>query len=352
LRNINPAPESMSPPKSLAAQGAVIDDTYMRTSADYHYSLGESLSLEGETQRAIEEFRLTLVYDAKSIDVRVRLAREYIKQGLISEGIQQAEEVVEMDPKSIAARKLLGGLYTSIKMYGKAKLQYRKIIEQDSKDSEAHIFLGALLAEEGKFAQSEKYFKKLSKNKEYETPYLAHYYLAKVYFEWGKKYHKKAEASFKKSLSLEPESIDVVMALSQLYKSQDKVKKAVKLLESFQDKFGPRQRIASYLGNYYLEQENLEAAYKQYEYLESFESQDMNTKVRMALILIELKKYNRAIAKLRDILGVMPHSDKIRFYLAAVFEEVKDSKSAIVHYTRISSQSEYYAEAMVHAAYF
>ena len=71
----------------------------------------------------------------------------------------------------------------------------------------------------------------------------------------------------------------------------------------------------------------------------------------MASLLIELKEYQKAISMLQGILRLAPESDKIRFYLAGVHEEIKEYPAAIENYLRISSISSYYPEAVIHASY-
>ena len=64
----------------------------MMSEADYHFTMGEALSLEGKSDRALEEFKLTLVYDPDSLVVRMRLAAEYIRQGMLSEALEQTPD--------------------------------------------------------------------------------------------------------------------------------------------------------------------------------------------------------------------------------------------------------------------
>ena len=48
-------------PKALPhSTKGVIDKTFLQTEADYHYSLGEVISLEGDFEGAIEEFKLSI----------------------------------------------------------------------------------------------------------------------------------------------------------------------------------------------------------------------------------------------------------------------------------------------------
>src|SRR6185295_18938060 len=130
-----------------------------------------------------------------------------------------------------------------------------------------------------------------------------------------------------------------------------KRKDAIKLLESFQDKQGPSERVADVLGRYFLEDEECMKAYRQFEIIETSDPSNLNIKVKMALVLIERKVYDKAAEKLKQILIQAPDSDKIRFYLGAVYEEMKDNNSAIEHFMKIPVSSAFFGEAILHAAY-
>ena len=84
----NRAPASFTPPTIIAKDGeATLDPLYMRTQADYYFSMGETYALEGNSQKAIEAFKMTLIYDQNSPAVNMRLAAEYLKQGMVSESL-------------------------------------------------------------------------------------------------------------------------------------------------------------------------------------------------------------------------------------------------------------------------
>lgn len=352
LHNINPAPESMSPPKVVDDETKMIDPTYVSSQADYHYSLGEALSLDGNSERAIEEFKLTLIYDPQSVMVRLRLAAEYIKAGMITESIEQAEFAVGVNPESLEGRLMLGGLYSSLRMYTRAEDQYRILREYYPENQDVPIYLGALFAEQGRLDEAVEHFDALAKDKEFKKPELAYYYKGRILAEKGGTENiKRAQKAFMSALSLQPESEDSVLALSKTYEAMGQGDKGLKLLESFQDKFGPKRKVTERLGQVFLEQEEYSKALIQLEYAEGFDSDNLNTKVKIALVLIEQKQFPRAIKKLEEILTIAPESDKIRFYLGAVFEETKDYVRAIDEFARIPSGSSYYPEAVIHVAY-
>jgi tetratricopeptide (TPR) repeat protein len=347
----NRAPASLTPPPVSTDEETKLDPLYMRTQADYHYSVGEAFSLEGHRQKAIESFKMTLLYDTKSSAVRLRLAAEYLKAGMLSEAIEQAQEVSKAEPKNIEARLLLGGLYSSMKLYPKAIEQYEKVLKFDPHNAEAPLYLGAVYSEQKQPEKAIRYFESLSKNSEYTTPHLIHYYIGRVRLDQkGSKFEKEAEKSFKKSMELKPSFVDAVIALSSLYSRQKREKDSVALLMEYQKNQGSSARIAEILAQYYLENGNYDLAYEQLETLEDSEDA-LGVKLKMALILIEKKIYDKATKKLEAILEEAPESDKIRFYLAAVYEETKQDDKAISQYLKIGDESRFFADAVVHAAY-
>ncbi|MCB0340893.1 MAG: DUF2225 domain-containing protein [Pseudobdellovibrionaceae bacterium] len=352
LHNPNPAPPSMSPPDASGKSGEVIDGTHVRSEADYHFSMGEAYSLDGNTEKAIAEFKLTTVYDPKSVIVRKRLAEEYVKIGLFSEAIEQAELALKVDAKNTETRLLLGQLYTSLEMDQKALDQYEIVLQQDPNNLQAPIFIGETLANQKRFDEAEKAFQKIINHPDMQNAHLIYYYLGGIRLrQQGEDNLKRAEQAFSKGLEIKPDAEELVMALSHVYNQQNKDKAAYDLVRSYQDKFGPKRNAAAFLARHYIEKEDYENAQKQLEIQESFEADDLNIKMQIALIQIEKKDFGPAIDRLEEIIAMAPDSDKIRFYLAAVYEEVKNYKLAIRHYSQIRSTSDYFADSVIHIAY-
>ncbi len=347
----NRAPGALSVPQE-AATGERIDPLQMRVQADYHFALGESYSLEGNGARAIEEYKLTLVYDPRSAVVRQRLAREYVTQGLISEAMEQAKLAVEYDPKLVEAHMLLGGLYSALKMYGEAMEAYRRVLGLSPDHPDAPLFIGAIYAEQKRYPDALAQFEALARNKGNRSPHVAWYYVGRIQLEEGREgASERAEKAFLNALDAKPGFVDATLALGQVYESRNNRARAKQLYRNHQEKSGPDAGVADALGRLHLEDEELDKAFEQYEVIEARDGEDLNVKVKMAFILIEKKKFNEAILKLEEILARAPHSDKIRFYLGAVYEEIKDYKGAIAQFARIPVGSSYYAEGVIHSAY-
>jgi tetratricopeptide (TPR) repeat protein len=318
--------------------------------ADYHFSLGETYSFEGSTQKAIEEFKTTLACDTNSETVRMRLSLEYMKMGLVSEAVKTAEEVIAKNPKHIEAKLLLGGLYSTLKLYDKSIQQYEEVVKLDKASaSEARLYLGAIYAEKNDLKEALKYFDLVSKSKNSKYKHLAHYYMARIHVFNNKM--DLAEKDFIKCLSAKPDFEDAVLALGSVYEDTHKREKAIKLYASYQEQYGPDVTVAKALSQLYLETEKYDKAYRQYEVIQAAEPQNLSVKIRLALLDIEKKDYPVAIRRLKDILVQAPDSDKVRFYLAAVYEEQNQPTDAIEQFEKLTPDSQFYGESVVHAAY-
>ena len=357
-------------PKPSFSKSEPLDkNLYLQSSSDYHYVLGEALSLEGDSIQAIEEFKLTLLYDPHSFSVRLRLANEYLKEGLLIEALNQAEEAIKINPHFKEAYLFLGHLYSLMKIYEEAMKQYRNIQKLDPKDSEIPLYIVSLLIDQEKFSAAEKELKKWLKNPLNKDKANSYFYLGRLYiykshsiFQKSSKeskrsknlstlYKEKAKKALSRSLREVAYSIPAIMTLSHLYYEEGQPTEALKLLESFQEKWGPHTETAEKLSQIYIENKNYKKALNELSSLEELEPKNLNYKLQTALLHIELKNYLDAIDGLQGILRTYDSSDKVHFYLGAVYKEIKHLSLAAFHFSKVPEVSSYYPNASLHEAY-
>ncbi len=328
-----------------------INHIFVQTQADYHYSLGELLSLNKDPKGAIQEFQRTLIYNPKATIVLLRLSAEHLKLGQLNEAIEYAEDAIEQDPKFEEGYLLLGGLYTSLRMYQKATNQYLKLLEINPQHLEAYLHMGALFAEQQEYKKAESIFLKIAKDPNNPQPHLPYYYLGRIYseqIEQSKSFITKAKKAYQESLRLKANDENSMLALISLHEEGGNLQKALQLAHSFQERFGPRPLIAKYLSMVYLEQEVHDKAIVQLRYLEAFDPSDLKIKLQLALILTKQQRFREAIDTFQRILKIAPQSDKAQFYLGAIYEELGDTSSSIKHFSQIHAISSYYADAVIH----
>ena len=307
--------------------------------------------MDGEHEKAVEEFKSVLVYDPDAFRVHIRLAGEYLRLGLTSKSLKHAERAVEIDSKSIEGRLVLGGLYTSMKMLESAKLQYHKVLEFDPKHLEAPLYLGALHAEQGDFESAKKSFLLLQKNAgSGEKAYLSHYYLGRLYLEQGKSLDRAA-SYLKKSLKLKPDFEDAVLTLGHIYQKKKNEKEMLRIFRAFQQNQQPSLKVGEYLIQTEIKNKNYEGAIEQLNLLDRAGVGDLNIKVRKALLEIELKRYAKAKTNLEEIVQIIPENDKMWFYLGAVNEELKEFDDAAEAFGNVPHLSPLYKEAVIRSAF-
>jgi tetratricopeptide (TPR) repeat protein len=342
------APAKLTPPDF----GAVATDpAFLKTQADYHFTMAETLAFEGHGARAAEEYKAALVYDPTSVHVRLRLAAEYVHLGMMTEAIEQGELASNAAPTNVEAHMLLGGIYAGLKLYQPARNQFQAILNLEPGHVEAALYLGALLAEEQKYDEAIQYFTKLAANAKFTETEKAYYYIGRVRTEQGAGTYNEAKRAFTKALSIKPEYAEAALALANLEFAQKDERSAELVLRSYQDKFGPTREMSRTLSQYYLDHSDFDRALAQLENVDGFERDNLNVKIQIALILVERKKYDQAAQRLEDILLLAPESDKVHYYLGAVYEETGRVAPAIEHYAKVPAESSYFVESVIHGAH-
>lgn len=346
VKKASPGSESVGDPAFHSA------DLLLKAERDSLFIEGDILSREGNFEKAIELFKRVVSLDSASPVPYLRLAAEYRNANKINEAIRTTEKAVAKDPKNIEAHFSLAELYTEEKSFEKAISQYYRILRLQPENSDAALYIGSLYVTTKDFKKAEQYFTSQLKNPGYGTPYLVHYYLGLMHLDQnGSQYQVAAEKAFKTSLKLNPQFEDAAISLAKLYLTQKNRSKALALCKDYEKQNHFSKKMAELKTQIYLDNEDLESAYKQLDQIGSHSTPSLDVEIKMALILIEKKLYVQAIAKLNDIITRVPNSDSARYFLAGVHEESGEVDNAINNYLLIPETSKHFSEAIVHAAY-
>jgi len=340
------APVSMSVPANQDAMETVQN----QSKADYHFTLAESYSMQGEWAKAIENYKMNLVYDPKSYRSHFRLASEYVRAGLVTQALEHCQEAIKLKPDFADAHILLASLNSVLGFHERARNAYVELLKIAPDNQEAAVLLGATYLDEGKYDQAVKYFTALTKKS--AKSHVAWYYLGRTFImKKGPNAIDNAETAFKTALRIEQNFVQGVIELGSIYEKKGQTDKAVALYESYQKQFGAEVSVAEALAQVYLAKEDYDNAYEQLKTINELDQGNLNAQLKMAFILVDQKKYKEAIPLLESILHQTPESDRVRFYLGAVYEEVKDYPAAIQQFTEIPKSSKYFADSIMHTAY-
>lgn len=351
INDKNRVPASMGIPVAYDTATTTVDSVHNQAEADFLYLKSEIESGAGHNAETIELLKSALVYDNESPTLMQKLAIEYYRGGNLSDALYWAEKATEAAPERREIALLAAGLNTSSKNYSKAEEIYRRLVIADKNDSEAALYLGAVLTEVKNYPKAIETFKSLAQNSKYSSRHLAHYYLARVYSEQNPKKTGIIKDELHKSLHIKPDFFEAINMLGQYILKEQGQAKAISFYEKYQQKFGPNTKLAELLAQHYITSNDFDKAYEQLEILDESNDDQVQVKLKMALILIDKKIYDKAIVKLEEILTLAPESDKVRFYLAAVYEEKHEFKKALEQYGFIDKNSSYFEESKLHAAY-
>ncbi len=352
MNDRNRAPASMSLPEKFDSEVPTIDAVHNQAEADFLFLKSDLESQSGKTADSIESLKSALVYDPQAAALMQKLAIEYYRKGQTRDALYWAEKARSAEPMRRELVLLVGGLYTTTKNYSKAEEAYLSLIKKDKEDSEAMLYLGAVYTETKNYKKAVQSFIQLTKQSSYASKHLAHYYLSRVMIEQGLPgADTRAQAELAKAIKIKPDFTEGVTLLGQMIQKSSGTEKAFAYYAQHQKQHGPSVKLAEVLSQYYIEKNQYEKAYEQLEVLDSNSEDLVQVKLKMALILIDKKSFDLAITKLKEILATTPESDKVRFYLSAVYEEKKESKKAYDEYMKIPKESSYFEDARLHAAY-
>jgi tetratricopeptide (TPR) repeat protein len=351
MNDRNRAPASLGIPANIDMKDAeIIDSLHNQAKADYLFLKSEMESAAGHGADSIELLKTALIYDPSSPTLMQKLSVEYYKAGNVQLSLHWAEKAYEVSGHRRDVALLLAGLNTTNKNYDASEVIYKKLVQADPKDMESLLYLGAVYTEKKNYPKAVESFKAICADKDYPSKHLAHYYLARVYAEQAPKKTDRVKAELKLAMDIKPDFFEAVSMMGQYIQKEKGLVGLIKFYESVQ-KEHVQPKIAEVLSQYYITTNQYDKAYQQLEILDDSNDDSVQVKLKMALILIDKKIYDRAISKLEEILAIAPDSDKVRFYLSAVHEERHEYQDALAHYLKIEKDSGYYEEARLHAAY-
>jgi tetratricopeptide (TPR) repeat protein len=314
--------------------------------AEYHFSMAQAYVTEGNPDRAIEEFKLTLMYDPNSALVYARLATEYIKKGLLSAAMDACKQALGIDPKFTDASLMLAGLYSASHENKEALAQYDSVLRIDPKHEEAAVYRAQTLADLGKIDAATNSLRAFVKTD--PEAVLAWYSLGRA--EESQDRFKEAVIAYRKAIDLRPSFNQPALSLGYLYETKKMNDQAVAvynaLWEESQDS-GAANRLATI----YLKQEKYDLAIPFLESLQASDPDDLNASVKLGLIQMELKQYPKAIATFKAILVKTPESDRVHYYLGSLYEELQKYEEAMNELRQIKPDSKMYSDAVLHVAF-
>lgn len=234
----------------------------------------------GDWESVVADCLEALKKDSQNIDAEILLGKALGATENRTEAIRHLEKALKEDPSRKTTYQLLAKEYMNLEKYREAERVMKNLIAKDSEEMVAYYYLGAIYG-----------------------AYL--------------KQPARAIEVYKKILDREPENLQVIDTISQLYIDMGRSKKALRILLDAE-----KQRPA-----------------------------DIGLKLKIAQIYYRTKDYRPAIERFNYILENNPKSDKIIYYLGVLYEESGDMDKSIEMFQRVPPDSGLYKDARLRLAY-
>lgn len=312
-------------------------------SADYHFTLAQAYSTEGQVDRSIEEFRAAMAYDPKSALLHERLAAEYLKKGALSFAIEECKSALALDPKLVDVHLMLGGIYSLSNETQKAIDEYDLSLRLDPTNDEAAVFKTQVLVEKDRVDEALKFIRAFTSK--VSDSAAAWFYAGKL--EQTKEHVEEAIRDYRKAIELRAGFSQASLALGLIFELHGENQKALDVYETQLDEKQDTQ-VAGRLVTLYLKANQSEKALKLLQVMAVLDPEDLNTQLRIGLLYMQNEDWTNSQKVFEAILEKVPDSDKVHYYLAAVYEQQGKSELTVAQLKKVSIESKLFEDANLH----
>ena len=307
---------------------------------------GNDAAIRGDYKTAITLFKYVVQLVPQDMFVQKKLAVELIRMGELKEAEGLLTKVFnESKGKDESVGLILAGVYAATDKNAYAKDVYKKLIK-DHNSEEACLYLAKYFAGEKQFNEAHSTLSQCAKKNKDEPSFA--YFRGKIDFERG--IVDSAKKYFNEALRIDPTYAQAAVALGSIYEDKEDFNQAVTTYKKFlnaDEANGFNILVLSKLVNVYLQQEKNEEVLPYLETLTALETEDLNLKVRLGLIYSEVAKYDAALKQFKDVLEMVPESDKILYYIGALHQQMNNPKDAVEAYKKILPTSPLFSDASV-----
>jgi tetratricopeptide (TPR) repeat protein len=315
--------------------------------AEYYEQMAISYSLEGQSEKAIEYFRLSLLHNPARVSAYMNLSDEYRKTDRNHLAIVELSEALNLEPNNLDVMKKMGDLYLSTHIYSKAREVYQEMLNRDHKFEEAKWALFYIYKMEQKYNEALKTLALVQVND--ETGYRVAYEKALIYKL------KKSNDNYLQNLnlaySLNPRDRDVVLEYSDNAFSNKQYKTATRALLDFSNTHEFDIEISQDLAFAAVQAEQYDIALREY---------NKQRPLATDVAAVDLKKghvyylMQDLVNAEKSYLQVLKYddNDEARFYLAQIYIAENKSDDAALILSRLQPSSDYYGEARMRLALY
>ena len=180
---------------------------------------------------------------------------------------------------------------------------------------------------------------------------LTYYNLGSAYFHLQQ--FEKALNSYQKAIKLEPDFAEAHNNLGTVFQAMGQYDKAVESFKKaihFNMKTGNLSALYN-LGCTYIYLKNFKAAIDPLEQAARLGAGTAEIHLTLGYVYSREKLFQHAIAEIQKAVSLDPKDERAQFLLGKIYLLVNDKQAALIHYTRLKTQSPELAEKLYQAIY-
>ena len=306
------------------------------------YLKASAALMEGDYQTANLIFKHLLSLEPNDDFVKQKYAISLIRTGDIEESQKLLEEIFKNSKKSDPKIGLvLAGVYASLGKIAESRKVYEGLIKLNPRQEEACVFLAKSFALDKQNVKAIKLLKECEARDKGKGIYS--YYMGKIYVD--KKQFKIAQKYFKASLVQQGDFSQAVMALGIISEELNQFDDAKQLYVKYLKQNPNDTLILNRLVQLLFTKEDFKGVIEYAERLSDFEPDNLNLKVKLAILYKDTKQFDKSITIFKELLTFAPDNDQILYYLAGTFQEIKDYENAIEYFSKINTTSGLYQDS-------
>lgn len=306
---------------------------------------GNMSLLRGDYRTSSELFKHLHNLVPEDTFVQKKYSISLIRGGELAEAQKVLEGLWEKEREERVGL-ILAGVYTGMDQEDKSIEVYKQVLALNKNSEDACVFLSKGYVLKKKMEQAVSQLQSCSRQNKKNGMY--DFYLGKLFQDLGKK--KEAIASYQSSLKKQPSLGASVAALGGIYEEMENFPKAAQIYKNHLKKFPRDREILTRVVNTLFLMEKYEEVIGHAEVLSDLDSDNLNLKVKLGVLYTDTKQYPKAIGMFKDLLKAAPESDKVLYYLGAIYQEVKSFENSIEYFNRITPHSGLYTDSSLQVA--
>lgn len=315
--------------------------------AAYYENLGDGYANNHQTDQAIDLFRLSILHDSKNLNVRVKLAEQYIQKKEYYLAELQLQQTLLINPNNTRALSTLGNLYLLNSVDLKAKEVYSKILQINPNHEQAKWALYFIYKKETSYNEAYALLLEIEKNvtaKNQQEIVLEKYDLLQA-----QQKNLEAESVLISSYQNHPDFVNVANKLSDIYIQKKNWNQSYLVLNRYSQTQTFNLSISQKLSYVALQKQDYELALQEYEKQLKDKPYYISIQLKIAQVNFLLQKYAQAEDQFKVYLQYAD-SDEALYYLAKVYQLTNRVSESIGLLNRLDSQSEYFAISRIEIA--